>query len=476
MPDLIANLRQLLEPSAVLTGEQLGDKYSVDYTGENPHAPLAVVRPKTTEEVAAIMRACHAAAQPVVVQGGLTGLSGGATPRPGEIALSLERMSGITEIDANALTLTALAGTPLQKIQAAAQEAGCLFPLDFGARGSCHIGGAIATNAGGNQVIRFGMARNLVLGLEAVLADGTIISSMSTMLKNNAGYDLKQLFVGTEGTLGIITRCALRLYPRLPSRATALCALKTFDDTVQLLGASRRHMTNSLSAFEVMWAPYFDFVTEHVGHCDSPFETRHPIYALVEVEGTDSEADNARLEALLSEAFDSGIVVDAVIAQSEAQREAVWAIRDGIADIARLLTPYASLDVSLELDRMQAFLLEVDTALKKAFPDVLILVFGHFGDNNLHVFVTTKRHEDLEQIHEIAYGITGHYGGSISAEHGIGQLKTGYLHHSRGPAELELMRRLKAALDPLDILNSGRVLEIDNARASCSAGRRGPSD
>lgn len=224
-------------------------------------------------------------------------------------------------------------------------------------------------------------------------------------------------------------------------------------------------MTNSLSAFEVMWAPYFDYVTEHVDHCDSPFDKRHSIYALVEVEGTDDETDNARLETLLAEAFDTGAVVDAVVAQSEAQREAVWAIRDGIAEIARLLTPYASLDVSLELGRTQAFLHDIDTALKKAFPDVLILVFGHFGDNNLHVFVTTKRHEDLEQIHEITYGLTGRYGGSISAEHGIGQLKTGYLHHSRSPAELALMRTLKAALDPLDILNSGRVLEAGDARA-----------
>ena len=466
MQALIANLRELLEPSAVLTGEQLGDKYSVDYTAENPHAPLAVLRPRTTEEVATVLRACHAAAQPVVVQGGLTGLSGGATPRPGEIALSLERMSGIEEIDANAMTLTALAGTPLQTVQAAAQDAGFLFPLDFGARGSCHIGGAISTNAGGNQVIRFGMARNLVLGLEAVLADGTVISSMSTMLKNNAGYDLKQLFVGTEGTLGVITRCALRLYPRLPSRATALCALRTFEDTVALLSSSRRHLAGSLSAFEVMWAPYFDFVTEHVEACETPFEKRHPIYALVEIEGTDNAADDARLETLLGEAFDDGTVVDAVIAQSEAQRSAVWSIRDGIAEITRLLTPYASLDVSLELDRMQAFLDDIDTALREAFPDVLVLVFGHFGDNNLHVFVTTKRHEDLEQIHEITYGITGRYGGSISAEHGIGQLKVGYLHHSRSPAELALMRRLKAALDPRGILNAGRVLGTDTpARA-----------
>jgi FAD/FMN-containing dehydrogenase len=458
MSDIIADLTASLGPNTVIVGPQVGDKYSVDYTAENPVKPPAVVRPKSTEELVTVMRACSAAKQPVVVQGGLTGLSGGATPRSGEIAVSLERMTGIIEIDPAGMTLTAWAGTPLEAIQDTAANAGCSFPLDFGARGSCHIGGAIATNAGGNQVIRFGMARNLVLGLEAVLADGTVVSSMSSMLKNNAGYDLKQLFIGTEGTLGIITRCVLRLFPRLPSRASALCALPSFAATVDLLGAARHRLAGSLSAFEVMWAPYYDYVVEHVDGVSSPFEQHHALYALIEVEGTDAMQESARLEAILADAIDAGTIEDAILAQSEAQRDALWAIRDGIGEITRLLTPYASLDVSLGIDRMPDFLADIETELRDMHPDVLILVFGHVGDNNLHVFVTTGRHEDLGPIHERAYSITGRYAGSISAEHGIGQLKTGYLHHSRSEAERALMRRLKQALDPQGILNPGRVL------------------
>ncbi|HSG66064.1 MAG TPA: FAD-binding oxidoreductase, partial [Gammaproteobacteria bacterium] len=345
MSDILADLTATLGPNTVIVGPQVGDKYSVDYTAENPRKPIAVVRPQSTEELAGVMRLCSEARQPVVVQGGLTGLSGGATPRPGEIAISLERMTGIIEIDTSGMTLTAWAGTPLETIQDAAESAGCSFPLDFGARGSCHIGGAIATNAGGNQVIRFGMARNLVLGLEAVLADGTVVSSMSAMLKNNAGYDLKQLFIGTEGTLGIITRCVLRLFPRLAGRASALCALPSFADAVALLDSARRGLAGSLSAFELMWAPYYDYVVDHVDGVSSPFEQHHALYALIEVEGTDAAQESARLEALLADALEAGTIEDAVLAQSEMQREALWAIRDGIGEITRLLTPYASLDV-----------------------------------------------------------------------------------------------------------------------------------
>jgi FAD/FMN-containing dehydrogenase len=283
---------------------------------------------------------------------------------------------------------------------------------------------------------------------------------MNKMLKNNAGYDLKQLFIGTEGTLGVITRCVLRLFPLLPSRATALCAVRSFEDVVALMRLSRRRLAASLSAFEVMWAPYFDYVTGHVTGLDSPFDSAFPMYALVQVEGTDSEADTSRLEAALAEAFDEGIVADAIVAQSEAQRSKLWAIRDGIGEITRMLAPYASLDVSLGLSHTPAFLAEIDTELRRRFPDVLILVFGHLGDSNLHVFITTRRHEDLEQIHDIAYAVTGRYAGSISAEHGIGQLKAGYLHHSRTEPEIAVMWAIKQAIDPKGLLNAGRVLSV----------------
>ena len=443
---------------SLMTGDGVGDRYSVDFTAENAHRPAAVVRPGSTEEVSRVLRTCYESGQPVVVQGGMTGLAGGATPQAGELALSLERLSGIEELDPAAMTITAWAGTPLQTIQEAALDAGFHLPLDFGARGSCHIGGAIATNAGGNQVIRFGMTRNLVLGLEAVLADGTVISSLNKMLKNNAGYDLKQLFVGTEGTLGVITRAVLRLYPKLESTCTALCAVRSFDQAVALLRALQGKLGGSVSAYEVMWSPYFDRVIDHSGALRSPFDEGYPIYALVEAEGSDQESDSRRFEEVLGATLQTGLIDDAAIAQSEKDRQSFWNIRDGVAEITADLLPYASLDVSMDIAEMAEFLEEFDTELKAALPDAINLVFGHIGDNNLHLFVSTRREGDLDTIFDIGYRLTGAHGGSVSAEHGIGVLKRDYLHLSRSPEELELMRRLKHALDPRGILNPGRVI------------------
>jgi len=458
MSEILKILSRELGANAIASGSDIGDKYAVDVSGENPHIPAAVILPRTTEDVAAILKHCSAARQPVVVQGGLTGLSGGATPQAGELALNLERMSGIESLDPASMTLTALAGTPLQVIQEAAREAGLLFPLDLGARGSCQLGGLIATNAGGTQVIRFGMTRNLILGLEAVLADGTVISSMNRMLKNNAGYDLKQLFIGSEGTLGVVTRAVLRLYPRLPSKCTALCTLDSFADVVELLREMQTEIGASLSAYEVMWASYFDYVIEHVDTLHSPFERRYPLYALIEIEGTDAIADAERFESALGSALETGIIKDAVISQSEKDAETFWAIRDGIGDITVILTPYASVDVSLAVADMPSFLDQVDRALDDQFDSATNLVFGHVGDNNLHLFITTGIESDIDIILATVYQITGDFQGSVSAEHGIGTLKREYLHYSRSDEELELMRRLKRALDPSGILNNGRVI------------------
>ena len=457
--DIVRDLQRALGPDAVLTGEQIGARYRVDFSHENACAPLCVVRPASTADVAAILKACSAAGAAVCVQGGMTGLSGGATPQEGEVAISMERMSGIEEIDTASSTATVLAGTPLQVVQQAAADAGYLFPLDLGARGSCTIGGNIATNAGGNQVIRFGMMRNLVLGLEAVLADGTVVSSLNKMLKNNAGYDLKQLFIGTEGTLGIVTRAVLRLFPKLPSKTTALCALRSFEDAVALLHALQARLAGSLSAFEAMWASYFHFVVERLADTRSPFGDKHALYVLVELEGTDQAVDREILTTALETALTSGLIVDAAVAQSEREARAFWAIRDGIGDVTPMLQPLCAFDVSMPIGEMRSFLSEVDRELARRFGgDVTNLIFGHIGDNNLHLAVTTRRPEDVEALCDIVYTATGAHSGSVSAEHGVGTLRREYLHHSRRPEELALMKTLKGALDPHGILNPNRVL------------------
>jgi FAD/FMN-containing dehydrogenase len=434
------------------------EKYCVDFSGEHACAPDAVIRPRDTGQLSAILRLCNAQDQPVVVQGGLTGLSGGATPQRGEVAISMERMSGIEELDRASMTVTVLAGTPLQVVQEAAAENGFLFPLDLGARGSCTIGGNIATNAGGNQVIRFGMMRNLVLGLEAVLADGTVVSSMNKMLKNNAGYDLKHLFIGSEGTLGIVTRAVLRLFPRLPVKTTAICAVRNFDDLVALLYHLQRRVGGSLSAFEAMWSSYFHYVVDHVEGIRSPFEAPYPVYALVETEGVDETSDRERFEHALAAALEAEILLDAALAQSEKDVTAFWAIRDGIAEITPLLQPMLAFDVSMPISTMPPFIARIEGELDARFDAVTCLLFGHIGDNNLHIAVTTGRESDFPAVCDIVYGATGDHEGSVSAEHGIGVLRRQYLHLSRNAEELALMVRLKQSLDPKGILNPGRVM------------------
>jgi FAD/FMN-containing dehydrogenase len=451
-------LTGLLGSESLLSGAQASERYHVDFSGERACPPVAVARPATSEQLSAILKICHAQDQAVVVQGGMTGLSGGATPQPAEIAISLERMSGIEAIDKDSMTATVLAGTPLQTVQQAAADHGLLFPLDLGARGSCTIGGNIATNAGGNQVIRFGMMRNLVLGLEAVLADGTIVSSMNRMIKNNAGFDLKQLFIGSEGTLGIVTRAVLRLFPKMPARTTAICTVNDFAHCVRLLHALQSRLSGALSAFEAMWAPYFQCVVEQVEGVRSPFDTTYPIYVLIETEGTDTDADRERMESVLGKLLEDETIMDAVLAQSEREIDSFWKIRDGIADITPNLQPMLAFDVSMPISAMPDFLREVESEFAAAFDNVRNLIFGHVGDNNLHLAVTTGREQDFSPLRNIVYEATGRHAGSVSAEHGVGTLRREHLHLSRNEAEIELMRRLKTALDPKGILNPNRVI------------------
>ena len=457
MQVLIAEL-QKLQDTDVLLGDSISEKYQHDWSADAPGIPGAVVRPSTTRALSEVLALCHGLDQSVVVQGGLTGLTGGGIPKSGEIAINLERMTGIEELDRDAMTMTVKAGTPLQVIQEAADEAGFIFPLDLGARGTCNIGGNISTNAGGNQVLRFGMTRNLVMGLEAVMADGTVISSMNKMLKNNAGYDLKHLFIGTEGTLGIVARAVLKLFPKAGSRCTALLALEKFDDVVSLMHKLTAEFSGNLSAFEVMWESYFHFITDNVDTIDSPLEQRYPLYVLTELEGSNAEKDQELFENTLADAMEEGLVVDALIANSEKDREGFWKIRDGVGEISAFIRDSANFDISVPISSMSAFLEQVEKEVVEAVPKAKIMVFGHIADSNLHFLCHSGSHDDVKAMYDVVYKVVGDFNGSVSAEHGIGVQKIKYLHHSRNPEEIALMKTLKQALDPKGILNHGRVL------------------
>jgi FAD/FMN-containing dehydrogenase len=458
MSTLLDQLKASLDNASLVLGDAISDKYYSDWSGAKPCPPKALLKPKTTDELSTIMALCHQYDQPVVVQGGLTGLAGGATPQQGEFAISLERMSDIEEIDTTAMTLTAHAGTPLQLLQEAAAEHDLFLPLDLGARGSCMIGGNVATNAGGTEVIRYGMTRSMVLGLEAVLADGTVINAMNKMVKNNSGYDLKHLFIGSEGTLGIVTRVVLQLQPTSRSSHTALCALNSYAAVTALLIELKRSLGSGLTGFELMWDSYYDKVMEVVPNLSSPFAESHPFYLLVEYKDNDEVSGEQRFESTLFAQLEAGLLTDALIAQSHQDAATFWQIRDGIGELFHVLGPVSNQDVSLPVTEIGVFAADLDKRLKDKYANVGVLLFGHIGDNNLHVTAYTGRDEDKARINEDIMLMIGEYSGAITAEHGIGVLKRDFLPLSRTDSEISLMKSIKLAMDPKNILNPGRVI------------------
>ncbi len=442
---------------AVLTGDRLRERsYSKD-VGEVRAKVL--VRPRTTAEVSNVLRLCNARGQAVVPHGGLTGLVYGASATENELILSLEAMNRIESVDVGGRTMRVEAGVTLQRTQEEAEKFGLLFALDLGGRGSATIGGNISTNAGGVRVVRYGMMRALVLGLEAVLADGTVLCSLNRALKNNTGYDLKQLFIGSEGTLGIVTRADLRLFPRPRSFNTALVACKDFETVIKLLGHVDAHLAGQLGAFEVMWPEFYEVTTTPPAPQDPPLPYGHAVYVLLESLGAEPEADANRLEQTLADALAAGLIEDAVIAKSESERRAMWGIREDPWHTRRH-GPCVDFDVSLPIIDMPAYVQDIRRVLAERFPQARPYVFGHIADGNLHIAVSHADMERIgEQVKQCMYESLRPIGGAISAEHGIGLERKHFLEISRSPAEIAAMRAIKSALDPKHILNPGKIFD-----------------
>ena len=467
-PALITDLNHAVGAAHVLCAPEDLSGYERDWRKRWHGKALAVVRPGSTAEVAAVVRACAKAGVSVVPQGGNTGLVGGGVPdaQGRQVVLSLRRMAAVRALDADNLTMTVEAGCVLQAVQDAAEARGLLFPLSLAAEGSCTIGGNLATNAGGTQVLRFGNARDLCLGLEVVTPAGEIWNGLSGLRKDNTGYDLRGLFIGSEGTLGVITAATLKLFPKPATTLTALAACPSLEAAVQLLGLARGRLDAGLTGFEVMNAFSLDLVARHFPTLPRPLPNA-AWTVLLELSGAQDEAEaRASLEGLLGAALDSGCVDDAVVAESIAQSRALWHVRESIPLAQAEEGLNIKHDISVPVSAIPRFVQQTDAALAHHLPGIRLVNFGHLGDGNLHYNVQAPVGVDAAEflrtqeprVNEIVYDNVQAFGGSISAEHGVGTLKLEELRHRKSPVALTLMRQIKAALDPQGLMNPGRVL------------------
>jgi FAD/FMN-containing dehydrogenase len=456
-PDLIDRLKQAAGPGGWIEDPDALAHRLTDWRGLYRGRVRLALQPGSTAAVAEIVRLCAAASVPIVPQGGNTGMVGGATPSPAgdSVLLSLGRLDRIRQIDPLNDTMIIL-----QRVQEAAAAADRLFPLSLGAEGSCQIGGNLSTNAGGIAVLRYGNARELVLGLEVVLPDGSVLDGLRTLRKDNTGYDLKQLFIGAEGTLGIITAAALKLFPRPRERVTALAAIATPAAALTLLARCRAASADAVTSFELMPRQGIDLARAHVADTADPLPG-HAYYLLIELASPAASPLSPVLEKLLAAALEDGLIEDATIAASTAQAQRLWRLREAIVEALRLAGPTVKHDVAVPVSAVPQFLDEALRLTAELLPEGRAVPFGHFGDGNIHFNVSLSR--DLpaaqkERLSASIHQLVARLGGSISAEHGIGQLRRDELQHFKSPVELALMRKIKAALDPAGIMNPGKML------------------
>lgn len=473
---LLDALRHIVGTSHVLTADKDGDlsAWEQDWRKRVHGKALAVVRPACTQEVAAVVKACAAADVAIIAQGGNTGLSVGSTPDTSgtQVVLSLQRMHAVRHIDPDNLTVTVEAGCILQTLQEVADKAGFLFPLSLAAEGSCTIGGNLGANAGGTQVLRYGNARELCLGLEVVTAQGEIWDGLSGLRKDNTGYDLRDLFIGSEGTLGIITGATMKLFPQPVARLTAFAAVPSMEAAVRLLGLAHRHLSAGLTGFEVMGQFALSLVVKHMPQLRVPFAGMDGAPYCVLLENSDSESEQharERFEHLLELAFEDGCVLDAVVAESMAQAHELWHIRESIPLAQAEEGLNIKHDISIAASRIPAFVEYADALLHREVEGARLVNFGHLGDGNLHYNVQApegangkaflRDKEDL--VNHLVYDAVEKFGGSFSAEHGVGTLKADKLVQYKSPVALGMMRAIKHALDPKGIMNPGCMLQMD---------------
>jgi FAD/FMN-containing dehydrogenase len=455
---VIEKLREALGPRKVLSREQAAERIAGVFGKAKSMEVKALVLPESTQDVSLALKICNEYKQAVVPQGGLSNVVNSAAANGDEIAISMEKMNAIGQPDKVNQFVEAEAGVILENLHRKVKESGFIFPLDLGAKGSCMIGGNIATNAGGLQALRYGVMRNLVLGLEVVLPDGTIIDNLNPVVKNNTGYDLKHLFIGSEGTLGIVTRAILKLSPAPAYFATSFIALENFESSVQLLRRAKIFFGDKLISYEILWPAFYRLLTNGRSANKKVMPDNYPLYVLMEIAGSE-HAIPSQLEGFLETAMNDSMVLDAVFAQQQQDRKQFWQIREDVDHVLEEHSPVFLFDVSLPVSEMAQFVFTVNEELNKNFDTVYCYIFGHMGDGNLHLMINCGEGNDSakELVEKIVYAPLKSMYSSVSGEHGIGLTKKKWLEFSKSPQEIALMKSIKKLLDPNNIMNPGKI-------------------